>query len=158
DPAAYRKLCDDVGAEVTFNEKRLAALLELLEHITGDGAKNGVVATAAAANGTPAAAVGLEPAAAMTTAVPATHVREHRLWSRLPAARGPAEPPLQFERLQEELSDRDFWHRAAPVPFLQGVCDVHAAMWQRLHEWLEEPRDHCKHADTDFSCAIAQAA
>ena len=63
----------------------------------------------------------------------------------------------QFERLQDELSDRDFWHRAAPVQFLQSVCDVHAAMWQRLHEWLEAPPDH-RHADRDFSSAIAQAA
>jgi hypothetical protein len=64
----------------------------------------------------------------------------------------------QFERLQDELSDRDFWHRAPPSQFLQGVCDVHAAMWQRLHEWLEAPADHELAADTDFTCAIVQAA
>lgn len=159
DPKAYRDLCDEVKADVAVNKERLATLLERLEDITGHGTNGGGGAASPPANGISSAAVRVVPAAAMSTDMPGQHVREHRVWAWLTSPLRPVAPPVkQFERLQDELCDRDFWHRAAPVPFLQSVCDVHAAMWQRLHEWLEAPADHATRADTDFSCAIAQAA
>jgi tetratricopeptide (TPR) repeat protein len=67
--------------------------------------------------------------------------------------------PSQLERLQIELQNRDFWHRAAPKLYLPSVCDVHAAMWQRLHEWLEEkPNDKRWTARSAFTCAVQQVA
>jgi tetratricopeptide (TPR) repeat protein len=64
----------------------------------------------------------------------------------------------QLERLQIELQNRDFWNRAAPRHFLPSVCDVHAAMWQRLHEWLDETPDEYSTAGSRFACALSQAA
>ena len=157
-PEAYRELCREVKAEVSVNERRLATLLGQLEPITGGGANGGGPASSSQANGTSRPELRPVPVAAATSGVATRNAREPRLWSRLTAPLRSGEPPVrQFERLQDELSDRDFWHRAAPVQFLQSVCDVHAAMWQRLHEWLEAPPDH-RHADRDFSSAIAQAA
>ena len=67
--------------------------------------------------------------------------------------------PSQLERLQIELQNRDFWQRAAPKLYLPSVCDVHAALWQRLHEWLEEkPDDKRWTARSEFICAVRQVA
>jgi tetratricopeptide (TPR) repeat protein len=65
--------------------------------------------------------------------------------------------PSQFERLQSELRNRDFWHRQTPKLYLPAVCDVHAAMWQRLHEWLEAPPDQAEKAKRAFAGAREQA-
>ena len=82
----------------------------------------------------------------------------HQRWTRVASAlRFQTPTASQLEQLQDELRNRDFWHRAAPKLYLPAVCDVHAAMWQRLHEWLEEPRDHATLA-WEFECAVAQAA
>jgi hypothetical protein len=64
----------------------------------------------------------------------------------------------QLERLQIELRNRDFWNRAAPRLYLPSVCDVHAAMWQRLHEWLDETPSEDSTAGSRFACALSQAA
>jgi tetratricopeptide (TPR) repeat protein len=63
-------------------------------------------------------------------------------------------PPIQ--QLQTELRDRDFWHREAPRLYLTCVSDVHAAMWQRLHEWLEAEPDAEKAAESAFRTAMKQ--
>jgi hypothetical protein len=132
----YVRLCKAVKRTVKDNQARLDTLRARLAPITGN-----------------------DDVGAEKSDVPKSHTNGHRRRSWVPASLRPGEPPLkQFERLQDELSDRDFWHRAAPNQFLQGVCDVHAAMWQRLHEWLEAPEDHELAADTDFTCAIVQAA
>ncbi|HEY2319811.1 MAG TPA: hypothetical protein VGH67_16005 [Solirubrobacteraceae bacterium] len=151
----YDALCAAVKTEVTVNETRLRSLLDHLEPITGSDHPLPALPQDAR-NGAPRERRQMDAA---TSADPASHGPEYRLWMRVTAPLRPGEPPLrQFERLQDELSDRDFWHRAAPSPFLECVCDVHAAMWQRLHEWLEEPPDRASAAETHFTCAIAQAA
>ncbi len=40
--------------------------------------------------------------------------------------------------IEAELRDRDVWHRQAPRPDLPYVCVVHATLWHRLHEWIDE--------------------
>jgi len=88
-----------------------------------------------------------------------SQLRDHQLWARVASALGFATPQYShLERLQDELRDRDFWHRAAPKLYLPSVCDVHAAMWQRLHEWLEELPDDRPTAGSEFACAVSQAA
>jgi hypothetical protein len=64
----------------------------------------------------------------------------------------------QFQRLQDEFRNRDFWHRTSPKLYLPNVCDVHAAMWQRLHEWVEEKPTQPQRARCAFAGARAQAA
>ncbi len=63
--------------------------------------------------------------------------------------------PPQLMRLEAELRDRDFWHQRPPRTFLVSVCDVHAALWQRLAEWVSEGEgDDGRRA---FEAALAQA-
>jgi hypothetical protein len=153
----YDALCKDVADEVTLNENRLTTLLGKLDPITGSSNSSYQTTMQASVIGVRHAP---NPGADTSLSdVPPSQMREYGLWWRVTAPLRLGEPPLrQFERLQDELSDRDFWHRAAPRQFLQGVCDVHAAMWQRLHEWLEESADDDSTGDTDFTCAVAQAA
>ena len=132
----YASLRKAVKRELTHNETRLETLRDRLGPITGNGHHRA-----------------LKPGAARS------HTNGHRTGSRFPASPRPGRPALrQFERLQDELSDPDFWQGPTPSQFLQGVCDVHAAMWQRLHEWLEAPTGHKVATDTDFSRAIVEAA
>jgi hypothetical protein len=69
-----------------------------------------------------------------------------------------SEPQPQLVLLRTELRDRDFWHRPTPWLYMPYVCDVHAALWQRLHEWLDEPASENHTASqAAFREALAQA-
>jgi len=155
----YDALCEEVKSEVTVKEHRLKTLLARLDPIIGSSYSSGHQTATPQKDGMGVAHVPSRRADPEKSDVPTSYTRESRLWSRVTAPLRLGEPPLrQFERLQDELSDRDFWHRATPRQFLESVCDVHAAMWQRLHEWLEESADHDPAGDTHFTCGIAQAA
>jgi hypothetical protein len=131
----YAELRKAVKRQLTDNDMRLDRLRDRLALIAGsDG------------NG------------AAKPDVPRPRTNGHRRASSSTASLRPGEPLLrQFARLQDELSARDFWHRATPSEVLQAACDVHAAMWQRLHEWLEAPEGGESAARKDFIYAIAQA-
>jgi tetratricopeptide (TPR) repeat protein len=73
----------------------------------------------------------------------------------------------EADLLESELRDRDFWSRRTPRLYLPYVCDVHAAMWQRLHEWLDatvdsaaadDPDDPFRDLDAAFRAAVSRAA
>jgi hypothetical protein len=56
---------------------------------------------------------------------------------------GPARQPQQTflahaRQWQSNLRDREALHRPLHDSHLATLCDVHAALWQRLYEWLEE--------------------
>lgn len=163
----YDALCARVKNEVTVNENRLKTLLGQLDAITGSIHNNSAHQTATQQqdrmNLPEPTRRRAEPdkwrAEPDKSDVAPTCPREHRLWPQVSGPMQRRDPPVrQFERLQHEFSDRDFWHRAAPSQFLESVCDVHAAMWQRLHEWLEESADQDSAGEAHFSYAIAQAA
>jgi hypothetical protein len=87
-----------------------------------------------------------------------SQLRPRAVAAKLAAVRTAQLEQDQLQRLQIELRNRDFWHRAAPRLYLPSVCDVHAAMWQRLHEWLDEKADDQSTARSEFACAVSQAA
>jgi tetratricopeptide (TPR) repeat protein len=87
-----------------------------------------------------------------------SQLRYRAFATKLAAVRAEQLEQDQLNRLQIELRNRDFWHRAPPRLYLPSVCDAHAAMWQRLHEWLDEkPNDH-RTARSEFAFAVSQAA
>ena len=155
----YDALCKLVKNEVTVNENRLKGLLYQLDEMTGS-IYNSSYQTATRqenrVNGADPTRRHEEPEE--SHGAPSNN-REHRLWPRVSAPMQGGDPPVrQSDRLQQQFSDRDFWHRAAPKQFLESVCDVHAGMWQRLHEWLERSADHDSARDIHFTYAIEQAA
>jgi len=155
----YEKLCMEVLDEVALNEKRLNILLGQLGPITGSSDSNDQEMAGSQENGSDADLVPNQPMLPGQPALAASRSRVERWWGSATAPLRPGVPPVrQFERLRDELSDRDFWHRPAPQQFLQSVCDVHAAMWQRLHEWLEASADDDPTGDAHFTCGIEQSA
>ncbi len=74
----------------------------------------------------------------------------------VPAIDGRLRPCPPVQQLQIELRDRDFWHRQTPRLYLACVCDVHAAMWQRLGEWLGAAPDDEPAAKAAFMRAIKE--
>jgi hypothetical protein len=156
---SYGDLCADVLAEVELNETRFDTLLCELRSITASSDGNGHEITASKEKGSVVAHVPNAPVVAERSNLPPVRTRVGGLWwSATARLRADVPPVRQFERLQIELSDRDFWHRAAPPQFLQSVCDVHAAMWQRLHEWLEASAHDYPTGGEHFKLGIDQSA
>jgi hypothetical protein len=154
----YEKLCADVLKEVALNERRLNTLLGQLGPITASSDSNDHEMTPPE-DASLVAHVANPPVVADQSKLAPVRARVEGLWWSTTAPLRPRVPPVrQFERLQLELSDRDFWHRAAPRPFLQSVCDVHAAMWQRLREWLEDSAHNDSIGDERFTRGIEQSA
>jgi hypothetical protein len=152
-------LCEEVKNAVTGNEARLKALLDQLDAITGNTHNGGHQTATPKTDGMAVAHLASRGVDLDHGDSSGSRTREYRRWSRVAAPLRFGEPPVrQFERLQDELRDRDFLHRAPPSQFLQTVCDVHAAMWQRLHEWLEGSAEHGSGGDNHFAYAIDEAA
>ena len=156
---SYEDLCADVLAEVELNETRFDTLLCELRSITASSDGNGHEITVSKEQGSVVAHVPNAPVVAERPNLAPVRTRVGGLWwSATARLRADVPPVRQFERLQIELSDRDFWQRAAPPQFLQSVCDVHAAMWQRLHEWLEASAHDSSTGGEHFKLGIDQSA
>jgi TPR repeat len=61
----------------------------------------------------------------------------------VPSEPGPAQQPRRPllahpGQWQSDLRDRDALNRPLRDAHLANLCDAHAALWQRLYEWLEE--------------------
>jgi hypothetical protein len=86
--------------------------------------------------------------------IDANRDRLREIAAKIPGTNG-QKPQLKL--LQSEIRDRDFWHRPTPWLYLPYVCDVHAAMWQRLHEWVEKTPKTPYQSDGPSARAFADA-
>ena len=84
------------------------------------------------------------------------HDRLTKVNGSIPAMDAGTHPSAPILELQTELRDRDFWNRQPPRLYLASVCDVHAAMWQRLHEWLEAEPSAREAAKDAFDSAMKE--
>jgi hypothetical protein len=76
---------------------------------------------------------------------------------------GPAQRPQQTflahaRQWQSDLRDREALHRPLHDSHLATLCDVHAALWQRLYEWLEEDTTADGAGFVKFEVAVRRAA
>jgi hypothetical protein len=92
------------------------------------------------------------------------HDRLERLHTFLDMSSGatPVRRPKTFlahaRQWQSDLRDREALHRPLHDSHLATLCNVHAALWQRLYEWLEEDKTAEGAGVEKFEIAVRRTA
>jgi hypothetical protein len=64
----------------------------------------------------------------------------------------------QLKGFRTEFCAQHFWHSSDWRSFLSNLCDAHAAVWQTLHDWIEErPYNEDSSGRARFEAAVTQA-